>query len=54
MEESENQSDASDVRKFWGIQDISTSVGKWFRYEIPRDAFKGTVIRYEVSIIVGL
>lgn len=49
MEEFDNHSDASDVRKFWGIQDVSTSVGKWFRYEIPRDAFKGTVIRYEVQ-----
>lgn len=42
------QSDDPSLRKFWGIQDVTTSVGKLFRYKIPNDAFKGTIVYYEV------
>lgn len=37
------------LRKFWGIQDVTTSVGKLFHYKIPNDAFKGTILYYDVS-----
>ncbi|XP_065199578.1 dystroglycan 1-like [Planococcus citri] len=36
------------LRKFWGIQDVTTSVGKLFYYKVPNDAFKGTILYYDV------
>lgn len=38
------------LRKFWGIQDVTTSVGKLFYYKVPNDAFKGTILYYDVSL----
>lgn len=36
------------IRKLWGIQDVTTSAGKLFRYKIPPDAFSGKITHYEV------
>lgn len=41
---------ASDAaRKFWGIQDVTISVGKLLHCKIPPDAFKGHIVSYDVS-----
>ncbi|XP_065206685.1 dystroglycan 1-like [Planococcus citri] len=42
------QSSDQMLRKFWGIQDVTTSVGKLFYYKVPNDAFKGTILYYDV------
>lgn len=42
------------LRKFWGIQDVTTSVGKLFHYKIPNDAFKGTILYYDVSFRLNI
>ena len=40
------------ARKFWGIQDVTISVGKLLHCKIPPDAFKGHIVSYDVSFEV--
>lgn len=38
------------VHRVWGIPDTQTIVGKLFILQIPKDAFKGDIDHYEVSV----
>lgn len=38
------------VAKLKGMPDITAEVGKMLEFTIPRDAFQGEIVKYEVSM----
>ena len=54
FDDDSQQSSDDALTKYWGIADTETVVGRLFQCKIPpeRDAFKGTIVEYDVRILL--